>query len=311
MNRSKSPILLLWTRGKFSITLPIFWSLKILHISESENSQALPPHKITNIPPTLNPAALKGTTAAEFTENQKSTSISSANNNNIQNKATNINSMFTGSPLLREPSYCSLALLTFLSKKSWRDADRRNQSCCHLSTWTQEPQVYTPELPPCEYLQPVRNQVFIKNSWASKKKNRLKMRINLVQLRKKTKKGASPPAFPACSFHKSLEHLQELPLQVHPRVYLLFIPRQISNHQPLPELCEMTLWLPHLRLCSQAFPSVPRLQVLWKVPATRPPPLQMLLISPAAKISFFSGLRLLPIRVGKMKGKQMQRHGWK
>lgn len=138
-----------------------------------------------------------------------------------------------------------------------------------------------------------------------------KCRYTYYSLGKKKKEAASPPAFPARSFHRSLEQLQELPLQVYPRVYLLFIPRQISNQQPLPELSETTLWLPHLRLRSQAFPSVPRLQVLWKVPATGPPPPQMLLISPTAKISFFSGLRLLSIRVGKMKGKQIQRHGWK
>lgn len=94
--------LLIWTRGKFGITLPIFWSLEILHISESENSQALPSYKITNIPPTLNPEALRGTTAAEFTQHQKSTSISSAKTNKIQNKATNINSTCTVSPWLRE-----------------------------------------------------------------------------------------------------------------------------------------------------------------------------------------------------------------
>lgn len=82
--------------------LPIFWHLKVLHISESGNSQALPSHKITSIPPAPNPEALKGTTAAEFTEHQKSTSNSSANNNKIQNKATNINSTCTVSPLLRE-----------------------------------------------------------------------------------------------------------------------------------------------------------------------------------------------------------------
>lgn len=131
-------LLLIWKRGKFSITLPIFWRFDgFTHLRVWK--QALPSHKITSIPPTPNPEALKGTAAAEFTEHQKSTGISLANNNKIQNKATNINSTWIASPLLREQVICSLVLLTFLNKKSWRDADTRNQSCCHLIIWAQEP----------------------------------------------------------------------------------------------------------------------------------------------------------------------------
>lgn len=132
--------LLIWTRRKFSVNLLIFWHLKVLHISQSLSlwKQALPSHKITCIPPSPSTEALKGT-AAEFTEHKKSVSISLANKNKIQNKATNTNSTWTVSPLLREQAVCPLALLTFLSKRELKDADMWNQRCCHFTTWTKEP----------------------------------------------------------------------------------------------------------------------------------------------------------------------------
>lgn len=146
------------------------------------------------------------------------------------------------------------------------------------------------------------------NSWASKT-NRLKTWINLVQLGGRGR--CKPPCFSCLLLSQKLRTSAGTPPPSISQGLLTIYSQQISSHQPLPELSEMTLWLPHLRLRSQAFPSVPRLQVLWKVPVTSPPPPQMLIISPTAKISFFAGLRLLPIRVGKMKGKQIHRHGWK
>lgn len=117
----------------------------------------------------------------------------------------------------------------------------RNQSC-HLDTGAIDlyPRASTPSPSPSS-----KDQVFIKNSWVSKT-NRLKMWINLEQLREQ-KKRCKPPCFSCLLLSQKLGTSAGTASPSIPRVYSLFIPRHISTYQPLPELCEVTLRLPHLQ----------------------------------------------------------------
>jgi len=315
--------LLIWTRRKFSFTLSTFWHFKVSHISEFEppkTDRHFPSHKITCLPPPPSTEALQGT-AAEFTEHEKSVSIALANRNNIQNKSTNINSTWTVSPLLREQAVCPLALLTFLNRKSLKDADTCNQSCCHLTTRSTEPSGYTPQPPPLQHLQPVWNLAFIKNIWSLglhiNKTKQLENSDKLTRAQKNTTKNKPLCFLSLLISQKKLgtsagtasASIAQGVLAIYSQANSKAAPSARAGRKPGPAAAHLQAAFPRGTSTAAGSERAPGLRVLREAPAVL---LRQRCLSHLRQ-SFpsvgLSGLRLLPVRLGKMKGKEIQRHG--